>query len=134
MEILKLQTIKTKGQLLIEVLVAVAIIILVLVGASALTSGSIKSVRVTDERSEAAKLALSQMNFIEKSLSVLEMFNLLGDEVVVPRNCLIEETTSNIFLCNINIKKIVGEPNSLMVVVVISWSDQEYSLSKKFEK
>lgn len=50
-----------------EVLVAIGIVVLVLVGVSSLTSSSIKTSRISTEKVDASKLAQIQINTLEKT-------------------------------------------------------------------
>ena len=125
MEILSKQS---RGQLLIEVLVAIGVVVLVLVGVSSLTSSSIKTTRINTERADAMKIAQGQLLTLEKNNST---FDCVGSTCALDcPNPLPSPTAGVVYRCE---AEVVKSDSSYTLKVTIKWpGDNTFVLTKKY--
>lgn len=112
-----------KGQMLLEVTVAVGLMVLVLVAAAKLTTQSIKTSRIRIDRQQASKMVNACLNMAreEKDNNVSEFF-LSGYEYKTRCPCqgLANST------CGISfypVETAVGEAKKVYVIVYVNWDD-----------
>ncbi len=112
-----------KGQMLLEVTVAVGLMVLVLVAAAKLTTQSIKTSRIRIDRQQASKMVNACLNMAreEKDNNVSEFF-MDGYEYKTRCSC---QGVSNA-TCSITFypaETAPGEAKKVYVVVYVNWDD-----------
>jgi len=122
--------------LLIEVLVAVAIVILVLVGAMSLSTKSINTTKETDRKAEMSKLAQIEMSWREKNRLDQVFSSAYGDQVLECGTIIDDDCNVSFpYICTTNMKWL--DNKTVKLSVEIGWnpecagqSSQSYTLDK----
>lgn len=115
-----------KGQLLLEVLVALTILGIVAVAVVRVSTRSLQSSRVAGDRKEALDLAKQVLTDVEKEKN--------DDIVVFFAKIVLEEDCSNeVYVCQTTYD-FQGTSDKVSVEVLVSWEDHSVSLDKVFTK
>lgn len=111
---------KAKGQMLVELVVGVGIIIVVLVGMVILSTQSVKTGRVSGNRGEATAFAEAELELVKKTRDedVAAFFSLEGPQV-----CITGSEPKAGYSCESNYELDQPEDDQMTVSVTINWSD-----------
>jgi type II secretory pathway pseudopilin PulG len=110
---------KTSGQMLVELLIGIGIVLTLLVGVAVLSTQTVKTSRVSGDRSEASALAEAEMELVRKDRETNKevFFNKEGEGV-----CLSGVTPKEGYACEV-VYRPDGSGTTMEVTVTISWQE-----------
>lgn len=130
LESMKIQIIN-KGQSLIEIVVAVGIIVVVLVGVSDLVTRSVGLASFQESKNEAINIANSQLNHFrqEKDINPTSFFTSVADNPIA--ECY--NVTDTNYQCSIKYDN-TGLTDSTKMTVSVVWSDGDKEITTELSQ
>ncbi len=121
-----MKNIKRRGQILAEVVIAIGLLALILVGMSELISRSTVSTRLSKQKDEGARLVEARLSYFrqERDRDAANFFNSLALETEGFVDCVSDPWVSTTFACAEKFTNL-ADSSGVLIEVRASWANRD---------